>query len=166
MVHTIFVVLLLILLALLLLVHSSSLLAAGGLGRAIFFGMAMFWGVRLLVQLCYYDRSLWRGRTGKTLIHIGVTMLCLYFRRGLRVGGAVHPRISNPALIPSCVNFFSSSCNSASTLQRLQCQIQPAPPHRGRTGRQRDLRQGDVESLIDKCLRSGTRTACPTSGRG
>lgn len=78
-VHTIFVVLLLILLALLLLVHSSSLLAAGGLGRAIFFGMAMFWGVRLLVQLCYYDRSLWRGHTGKTLIHIGVTMLCLYF---------------------------------------------------------------------------------------
>lgn len=78
-VHTIFVVLLLVLLGLLLLVHSSSLLAAGGLGRAIFHGMAVFWGVRLLVQLWFYDRSLWRGHSGKTMIHIGVTMLCIYF---------------------------------------------------------------------------------------
>lgn len=78
-VHTLFVVLILVLLGLLLLVHAGAMLKAGELGRDIFLGLALFWAIRLLVQLWFYDRSLWRGHRPKTILHIALVMLCLYF---------------------------------------------------------------------------------------
>jgi hypothetical protein len=35
-----------------------------------------FWAVRTLLQIWYYDRSHWKGKTGRTVIH--VTLLLLY----------------------------------------------------------------------------------------
>jgi len=38
--------------------------------------IAIFWGLRVLIQIGYYDVSHWRGKTGRTIIH--VLLLIIY----------------------------------------------------------------------------------------
>lgn len=95
-VHTLFVVLVLVLVGLLLLLYAEALLKAGELGRAIFHGLAFFWAIRLLVQLWYYDRSLWRGNRSKTILHIGVASLCVYFAVACAWAGFSTPSLTTP----------------------------------------------------------------------
>ncbi len=33
-------------------------------------GIGIFWGVRTILQVAYYSSSHWRGRTGRTVIHV------------------------------------------------------------------------------------------------
>jgi hypothetical protein len=39
-------------------------------------GIAFFWGFRVLLQVVYYSSTHWRGRSGRTLIHI--SLLAIY----------------------------------------------------------------------------------------
>ena len=41
------------------------------LGRWLADAIAIFWGVRAILQLTYYSSSHWRGHTLKTLAHVG-----------------------------------------------------------------------------------------------
>ena len=38
-------------------------------------GIAMFWAIRTVLQMTYYSGSHWRGRPGRTAIHIGLLLL-------------------------------------------------------------------------------------------
>ena len=38
--------------------------------------IAVFWAIRAVIQLCYYSSSHWKGRPGRTVIH--VTLLLCY----------------------------------------------------------------------------------------
>lgn len=37
--------------------------------------IAVFWAVRMVIQVAYYSASHWRGNTERTVIHIGFLML-------------------------------------------------------------------------------------------
>ena len=37
--------------------------------------IGIFWGIRTVIQLSYYSPTHWRGRPGKTVIHIGLCVL-------------------------------------------------------------------------------------------
>jgi len=52
-------------------------LAAGAtpLHRAIAGYLALFWGLRLLLQWTWYSPSHWRGRTGRTIAQIALTLI-------------------------------------------------------------------------------------------
>ena len=39
-------------------------------------GIAVFWGVRTVIQIGYYSPSHWRGKTGRTIVH--VLLLVIY----------------------------------------------------------------------------------------
>lgn len=47
-------------------------------GKKISFGMALFWGIRLLVQFFGYSPKLWKGKTFETIMHILFTILWIY----------------------------------------------------------------------------------------
>lgn len=40
------------------------------LGKRICFGLAAFWGIRLIVQFIGYSPDLWRGKRFETIMHI------------------------------------------------------------------------------------------------
>ena len=47
-------------------------------------GIALFWSVRLVLQVFYYSSSHWRGQRGRALVHIALLLLygglaCVYF---------------------------------------------------------------------------------------
>ena len=56
-------------------------LAAGGnpIGRWLVGGIAAFWGLRTVLQVTYYSASHWRGKPGRTLLHLA----CLVAYGGL-----------------------------------------------------------------------------------
>ena len=47
-------------------------LAAGGnpIGCWLVGGIAVFWGLRTVLQITYYSASHWRGKPGRTLLHL------------------------------------------------------------------------------------------------
>ncbi|MGH7243857.1 MAG: hypothetical protein ACREJD_10605 [Phycisphaerales bacterium] len=77
-VQTVFVVLTLVLVATLTSIWTRQILNGGELGRALLTGLAIFWLVRLVVQIFVYDPRLWMGNAGKTTLHLLVTLLCAY----------------------------------------------------------------------------------------
>lgn len=78
-VHTLFIVLLLVLIGSLCLFASGALLERSQLAPLVAGGLAVFWGLRLLVQLFGYDSKLWRGRMLETIAHIGFVFLWGYY---------------------------------------------------------------------------------------
>ncbi len=48
------------------------------LGKGICFGLAIFWTLRLFIQLFVYSRELWKGKKFETAIHVVFTLLWLY----------------------------------------------------------------------------------------
>ena len=75
-VHTLFIALTVGLMGLLLLT-SAELLATTELGRRVAGGMALFWGVRLIVQFFGYSAELWKGKVFETAVHVCFTFLWL-----------------------------------------------------------------------------------------
>jgi hypothetical protein len=78
-VHVGFIVLLLVLLGVLTFSFASELAAPSRLARAVLGGLAIFWGLRLATQLFVYDRSLWRGSSRNTAVHVVASLLWSYF---------------------------------------------------------------------------------------
>ena len=68
-VHTLFIVLVLALSSALLLTSSDALLVPSRLSRALLFGLTVFWGLRMLMQWCYYSPAVWRGNRFNTVAH-------------------------------------------------------------------------------------------------
>jgi hypothetical protein len=77
-VHTLFVCFVLLLFGSLSLLAPHLLLDATPLARFVLGGIAAFWALRLVVQWCVYDSSLWRGDRFNTLMHALFTMLWAY----------------------------------------------------------------------------------------
>lgn len=77
-VHCGFIVMLLALQGILLAGFEESLLQRNGAAAALAVGLACFWIFRLIAQLFYYDRRLWRGNRLHTLVHVVFTALWLY----------------------------------------------------------------------------------------
>ena len=73
-VHTFFIALTVFLMGLLCLTSAADLMATP-LGRRISLGLAVFWGLRLGIQLFGYSSTLWRGKPFETLVHIAFTLL-------------------------------------------------------------------------------------------
>lgn len=77
-VHCFFIALLLAALGLLCLLYSEQLLQKTDLSRALLGGMAIFWFLRLIVQIFIYDSSLWRGNSLRTAAHVAFTSFCIF----------------------------------------------------------------------------------------
>lgn len=78
-VHAMFIALLLTMFGTLSLGFAPLLLEPAPLPRLVLGGLALFWFVRLLAQWLIYDRSLWRGKTFETSVHLTFTLVWLYF---------------------------------------------------------------------------------------
>src|SRR6185436_6319305 len=74
-VHAIFIALILLLMGLLLVALPRELIAPQPLARAVCGGLALFWAVRLWMQLFLYDAELWRGKPFETLMHFAFSGL-------------------------------------------------------------------------------------------
>ncbi len=53
-------------------------LARTALGHRVCAGLAVFWGIRLLVQFVGYSRELWRGKAFETAVHWAFVALWTY----------------------------------------------------------------------------------------
>jgi hypothetical protein len=78
-VHAAFICIILTMFAALALCYTKNLLEPTPLARAVLAALATFWLLRLLTQWFVYDRSLWRGKTFETIIHLVFTGLWTYF---------------------------------------------------------------------------------------
>jgi hypothetical protein len=77
-VHTIFICVVLMMIGGLSLFASNAILKPTLLSQLILGGFAALWALRLIVQWCVYDSSLWRGDTFRTFVHVAFTALWLY----------------------------------------------------------------------------------------
>lgn len=76
-VHTLFIALTVFLMGVLCLTSAQELTETV-FGQRIAFGIAVFWIVRLLIQLFGYSSMLWKGKRFETVIHILFTVLWFY----------------------------------------------------------------------------------------
>jgi hypothetical protein len=72
-VHTLFIALTVFLMGLLCVTSAAEMMLTP-LGRRIALGLAVFWGIRLLIQLFGYSSELWRGKVFETCTHIAFTL--------------------------------------------------------------------------------------------
>jgi len=72
-VHTFFIALTVFLMGLLCLTSATDLMHTP-LGRRISLGLAVFWGIRLVIQFFGYSSRLWRGKSLETFAHIAFTL--------------------------------------------------------------------------------------------
>lgn len=56
----------------------ADLLISTELGRVICFGLAVFWTIRLVIQLFVYSSKLWKGKRFETFVHILFTCFWAY----------------------------------------------------------------------------------------
>jgi hypothetical protein len=77
-VHTLFIALIVMLMGLLCLLSAGDLVNTA-LGRRVALGLAIFWGVRLLIQFFGYSSELWRGKGLETAIHVLFSIMWIYF---------------------------------------------------------------------------------------
>lgn len=75
--HTFFIALTVFLMGLLC-VTSAELIIETPLGNTIAWGLAVFWLVRLYFQFFGYSKSLWKGKTFETVIHILFSIFWIY----------------------------------------------------------------------------------------
>jgi hypothetical protein len=67
--HTVFIVLTIAMFSVLLLTAAETLLEPTRLSRLVLGGLTIFWGVRMLMQWCFYSPAIWRGHRLNTLMH-------------------------------------------------------------------------------------------------
>jgi hypothetical protein len=72
-VHTFFIALTVFLMGLLCVTSAADLMLTP-LGQRISLGLALFWGIRLLLQFFGYSSKLWRGKLFETFAHIAFTL--------------------------------------------------------------------------------------------
>ena len=77
-VHSVFVVLILALSSALLLTSADALVEPSRLSRAILLGLTIFWGLRMLMQWCFYSPDIWRGHRFFTTMHVVFSMTWIY----------------------------------------------------------------------------------------
>lgn len=76
-VHTFFIALTVFMMGLLCFQFAEELIHTK-LGKAITFGLAIFWGLRLFIQLFGYSKELWKGKRFETVVHYVFTMIWTY----------------------------------------------------------------------------------------
>ena len=76
-VHTFFIAVTVLLMGLLCFTSSTELTKTD-LGKKICFGLALFWLLRLIIQFFGYSKTLWKGKTFETIIHIIFSFLWVY----------------------------------------------------------------------------------------
>src|SRR5690606_44389 len=76
-VHTFFIAFVVFLIGLLCLTSATDLIQTK-LGRAISFGLGIFWVTRLFFQIFIYSPKLWKGKTFETTAHILFSLLWIY----------------------------------------------------------------------------------------
>jgi hypothetical protein len=72
-VHTFFIALTVFLMGLLCATSAGDLISSP-LGRRICLGLAVFWGIRLVIQFFGYSSKLWRGKPFETFAHVAFTL--------------------------------------------------------------------------------------------
>jgi hypothetical protein len=77
-VHSVFLVLTLGLFSALLLTCASALIEPTRLSRAVLIGLTIFWGLRMVMQWCFYSPELWRGHRFNTVVHYVFSALWIY----------------------------------------------------------------------------------------
>lgn len=77
-VHTLFICFVLLAVGVLSLCAPRALLQPLPLARMVAGGLAAFWGLRLLIQWVFFDRSLWRGHGFNTAVHLAFTVFWVY----------------------------------------------------------------------------------------
>ena len=88
--HTFFIVVLIVLMSALFLTCAEALLEPTRLSRAVLIGLTIFWGLRMLMQWCFYSPAVWRGNRLHTVLHgvfslawIYVTAVCALALRSI-----------------------------------------------------------------------------------
>jgi hypothetical protein len=76
--HSVFLVLTLALFSALLLTCGAALLEPTRLSRAVLFGLTVFWGLRMLMQWCFYSPLIWRGHRFNTVMHYVFSVVWVY----------------------------------------------------------------------------------------
>lgn len=76
--HSVFLVLILALSAALLLTSADALLEPSRLSRAILTGLAIFWGLRMMMQWFFYSPRIWRGNRMFTTMHVVFSVTWIY----------------------------------------------------------------------------------------
>lgn len=76
--HSVFLVLVLALSSALLLTTADALLEPSRLSRAVLLGLTIFWGLRMVMQWCFYSRDIWRGNRFFTAMHVVFSMTWIY----------------------------------------------------------------------------------------
>ena len=76
-VHTFFIALTVFLMGLLCFTSSQELIETS-LGRKIAFGLALFWTIRLVIQVLVYSPKLWKGKIFETIVHVVFTVFWTY----------------------------------------------------------------------------------------
>ena len=77
-VHSVFLVLTLGLFSALLLTCAPALLEPTRLSQAILIGLTIFWGLRMVMQWCFYSSELWRGHRFNTVVHYVFSVIWIY----------------------------------------------------------------------------------------
>ncbi|HEX2608076.1 MAG TPA: hypothetical protein VHK91_11885 [Flavisolibacter sp.] len=77
-VHTFFIALAVFLMGVLCITAAPELITTA-LGRKLSLGLAVFWVVRLYVQVAIYSSRLWKGKPFETAIHVLFLVLWSYF---------------------------------------------------------------------------------------
>jgi hypothetical protein len=77
-VHSVFLVLILGLFSALLLTCASALVEPTRLSRAVLVGLTIFWGLRMVMQWCFYSPELWRGHRFNTVVHYVFSAVWVY----------------------------------------------------------------------------------------
>ena len=76
-IHTFFIALTVLLMGILCLIATDDLINTR-LGKVITTGLAIFWSIRLLIQVFGYSSKLWRGKTFETVVHVFFVLLWTY----------------------------------------------------------------------------------------
>jgi hypothetical protein len=77
-VHSVFLVLTLALFSALLLTCAPALVEPTRLSRAVLTGLTTFWGLRMVMQWCFYSPELWRGHRFNTIVHYVFSAMWIY----------------------------------------------------------------------------------------
>jgi hypothetical protein len=77
-VHSVFLVLILGLFSALLLTCAPALVEPTRLSRAVLIGLTIFWGLRMVMQWCFYSSELWRGHRFNTVVHYVFSAVWVY----------------------------------------------------------------------------------------
>ena len=61
------------------LIFPDTLTEPSRLAKVVLAFLVVFWGSRVVMQWCVYDRALWRGKRFETFIHFTFSGVWLYF---------------------------------------------------------------------------------------